>query len=251
MILIRRKSKSRRPRAKYVAVLLALAPILPAAGCSRSAGPPPKPDHPDVARSPRQTLSDLLTLRQEHKYRELRSLVVPERDDEVVRFLTAVDDFLTANRRLCNWIRTRIGVGMSQTIDQSYVADDLSPYAGENLALFSRAVEFLDETIAGDQAVVSFTVDGRIPAGRARLRKIAGVWHYDPGPWTSDRLPAAFHDLARGLEQALAELQSGRIPLDDLRRDPEILAELLKARLRRGVNLLSQAQTETSGSPNP
>jgi hypothetical protein len=95
---------------------------------------------------------------------------------------------------------------------------------------------------------VSFIVDHRLPARQARLRRIDGRWRYDPQGLDSGQFPAAFHDMARGLEQALHELQGGRISADELRDDPQRLIEKVKARLRRGVSLLSKAHAAEAGA---
>jgi hypothetical protein len=211
------------------------------AGCSRSPPPPVQQTGPPAG-GPRQTLLRLVELRDQHKYREMPALIVPHRGKPVVDFLMAVDDFLASNRRLCNWLRDHVGVGLSQIIDQSYVVDDLGTYAGEDLAIFSKHVELLDDAIHDHLATVSFTVESRLPAKWARLCRLDGSWRYDPGPQLSEHLPAAFRELARGLDLVLTELESGRIPMQELSARPELLMEKVKARLRRGVNLLSKAR---------
>ena len=226
--------------------LITLVATVLSAGCTRAPTPAAAQARTPTI-SPRDTLARLTELRVAQKYRDLTPLVVPGRGEDVVKFLMAVDDFLTANRRLCDWLRDHVGLGLSQIIDQSYVADDLAIYAGEDLGLFSRQVELLDVAVETDQATVAFTIAERLPAGHVRLRKIDGVWRYDPGPRFSDDLPAAFHELARGLESVLADLEYGRLSADALTGSPEILMEKVKARLRRGVNLLSKAQAAEAG----
>ena len=178
-----------------------------------------------------------MKLRAERKYGDLRRLVVPQRVNEVEETLTAIDDFLDANEQLCGWIREHVGIGLSQTIDQSDWAD--------NLGLFSRHVALLDEAVdpvRKDQASVSFTVDGGLPAQSARLRRIDGAWRYDPEGGYSENLPAAFHELARGLDRVRDDLESGRPSAAALRDNPDVLVEKVKDRLRRGVSLLSKAR---------
>jgi hypothetical protein len=207
-------------------------------GCS----PPPPATARTAAVGPRATLQQLCALRAQQRYEELPALVVPQRGEDVVRFVRAVDEFLTANRRLCDWLSEHAGLGLAQTIDQSYVADDLGAYAGEDLGVLSRHVELLDEAVVADRATVTYTVQRRLPAGRARLRNVSGAWRYDPGAACPAELPAAMLDMAHGLDTLRAELENGALPLDPLRDDPEMLIEKVKARLRRGVNLLSKAQ---------
>ncbi len=161
-------------------------------------------------------------------------LIVPGSGVPVIKTLVALDDFLDANRRLCDWLRDHVGVGVAETIDQSYF--------GNNLGIFSPHVELLDVGVADDTAAVSFTADGRLPAKTARLRRIEDVWCYDPESGYSESLPAAFRDMARGLDLVRGELERGVIPADELRNDPECLAAKVKSALRRGVGLLSQAR---------
>ena len=218
------------PRSALLTVFLTGAVV---AGCSRSMPEPPPPSRPPAV-SPRQTILRVMELRRERKYTELRELVVPESGPEVMTTLMAVDEFLDANRRLCTWVRDNVGIGLSQTIDQSYI--------GDMLGIFARYVELLDESITGGQADISFTVDGRLPARRALLRKVDGVWRYDPESGYPEQLPAAFREMARGLDQVLSELENGRITVAELRDDASRLMERVQHNLRRGVRLLSEAR---------
>ena len=226
-------------------MLTAVAGLALLSGCAR---PPPAPSTgtPPATLGPRATLERLSELRQQRQYRELPALIVPQHGENVMKFVMAVDEFLAANRRLCEWLRDHAGLGLSQTIDQSYVADDLVVYAGEDLGLFSQHVELLEDAVVADQATVTYTVENRLPAKRARLRQVAGAWRYDPGGACPDELPAAFRDMARGLESLLAELEHRKLDVAPLRDDPELLMEKVKARLRRGVGLLSKAQAARS-----
>ena len=230
---------------RHVGLLIAVV-LATCDGCS----PPPAaaPQTQPAELGPRATLVRLMDLRAGHKYREMPALIVPERAPEVEDFLLALDDFIAANGRLGNWLGAHGAVGLAQTVDQSYVVDDLSIYANEDLSIFSRQVELLDAHVAGDQATVSFTLGGRVPAKRAHLRKVDNTWRYDPGPGYSEHLPAAFHDLARGLDQMRAELEGGRVSEADLRGSPEAFLEKVQARLRRGVNLLSKAQAAATAA---
>jgi hypothetical protein len=231
------------PGRTWLVALASAAVLVFLVGCAR---PPAAARGGTTGGGPRATLQHLCALRQQQRYQELPALIVPQRSDDVVRFVRAVDEFLAANRRLCDWLGEHAGLGLSQTIDQSYVADDLGLYAGDDLGVFSRHVELLDETVVVDRALVTYTVESRLPARRARLRSVSGAWRYDPGATCPEELPAALRDMARGLDTLRAELQNGALPLDPLRDDPELLMEKVKARLRRGVNLLSKAQAARS-----
>lgn len=195
---------------------------------------------------PRETLLTLIELRASRKYRELPRLVLPGRGADVVEFISAVDAFLTANRRLCNWLRDEVGIGMSQSIDQSYIADDLSIYAGQSLGVFSNDIELLDDAVRGDTATISYAIVGRLPARVVQLRNVNGSWRYDPGRRYNEHLPAAFRELAEGLDLVRTELETGRFPRRDLLAGPEPLLEKVAARLQRGVKTLSRAQAEAA-----
>jgi hypothetical protein len=210
-------------------------------GCARPAAPPTSAPT-STAQGPRATLRRVLSARAECQYTSLAGLVAPERADDVLQFVSAVDEFLAANQRLCDWLRDHVGLGLSQTVDQAYVADDLATYAGADLGLFSRHVELLDESIVGAQATVTYAIENRLPVLRARLRQVAGAWRYDPGSTCPAELPAAFRDMARGLDALVAELRDGKIDVRLLQGDPEWLMEKVKARLRHGVALLSKAE---------
>ena len=210
-----------------------------AARCCRPAIVPPPRTPPEPTLGPRATAARLIELRQARRYAELRELVVPEQGTELVSVLMAVDGFLDANRALCNWIRDHVGVGIAQTVDQSYM--------GNVLGIFSLHADLLDEAASGSQAEVSFTVAGRLPVRSAHLRKIHGVWRFDPEGGYSEHLPAAFREMATGLERTLAELRGGRLSTDELRNDPQLLADKVKDSLRAGVRRLSAARAEAEG----
>lgn len=165
----------------------------------------------------------------------MNDLVVAGRAHQVVKTLMAVDEFLRANRALCDYVRDEFAVGLSQSIDQSRW--------GASLDIFSRYVELIEERIEGDQATVSFTVDGRLPLRHARLVRIDGVWRYDPGPGYSPQLPTAFERMARGLRQVLDDLKSGRVSANAVRADPQRLIEEVRVRLLPGVKMLPAAPT--------
>ena len=217
-------------------MLLGAAVVLWCAGCERSAE-----QHSDArgaaapATSPRATIEQLIAARESGLYQAMSELIMPGRVHEVVRTLMAVDEFLHANRALCNHVRDEITLGLSQSIDQSHW--------GDHLDVFSRYVELIDQQITGDTATVSFTVDGRLPVQHARLLPVEGVWRYDPGPGYDPQLPAAFRRMARGLRQVLDDLKSGRLSSDVIRSNPERLIEEVRVRLLPGVKMLPAPPT--------
>ncbi len=213
--------------------VIALAASIGCAGCARSSSQSQDSGKAgDPAQTPRETLVRLIAAREAHAYRDIRALIRPQHAEQVVTYLMAVDDFLLANRELCQYVRDQVGLGLAQNIDQSHMA--------ANLEVFSPYVELLDEVVDGDVATVSFVVDSNLPVKRAELRRVGDTWRYDPGPGYAPELPKAFHRMARGLRQALQEIKSGRLSPETLRNDPDRLVQEVEVRLLPGVKMLSR-----------
>lgn len=215
-------------------VLLAL--LAGAVSCERKETPladshtnePPSP-------SPRATIEQLIAARDRAAYQRIEELVVPDRARQVTPLLMAVDDFLHANDALCGHVRTRLTIGLSQTIDQSHW--------GSRLDVFSTYVDLVDEHVDGNKASVSFIVGGQLPLRRAQLRLLNGQWRYDPGAGFDPRLVEAFSEMARGMRLVLSDLKSGRLAEADVRADPALLVEEVRVRLSKGVRLFPRAPT--------
>jgi hypothetical protein len=201
--------------------------------CSRSETPR-VPVGPAVG--PRDTLRRIMELRAARKYAELRAMILPERGGEVVATLMGLDDLLDANRTLVTWVREQLGSGNADMVNQAYF--------GDAFGIFGRHVELLDQITNGAQATVAFTSSGRAPVEQARLRVMDGTWRYDPEDEYSDQIPAAFHELARGLDRALADLQAGTPSVAELRDDPQRLVGLVRKELAPGVKQLSRARQD-------
>lgn len=218
-----------RTRFLTVTGLLALVLSAPTAGCRRP--PARKPGATDSAgRTPRQTIVQLVQWREAQDYGRIQPLIVPERGADVIAALVAVDAFLQANAQLCERVTRAVGSGLAQVIDQSYLAYDLE--------IFSKYVEVLDETISDDVASVAFLVDRRLPAQTARLVRLRGRWHYDPGPGDYRGLSQAFGRMAQGLRDVEAEIEQGRLTTAVLAAQPERLQEEVRLRLTPGLKLL-------------
>jgi hypothetical protein len=222
-----------------------LAPILIAvvcsAGCERTTGPASDGGSTPVPqRSPRATVAQLIAARRSGSYQLASALVVPGRGHEVVTTLMAVDEFLHANRALCNYVRVELGPGAAQLIDHSRW--------GAHLDIFSRYAEVIDEQIDGDTATVAFTVDGQLPVRHAQLRLVDGAWCYDPGAGYAAELPTAFQRMARGMRLVLDDLKGGRISAEAVRADPDLLVEEVRVRLLPGVKMLPVPTSRPAGN---
>jgi len=163
-------------------------------------------------------------------------MVAPGRGAQLIRMLTAVDEFLSANELLCDHVRDRFTSGLSQSIDQSRWC------AG--LGIFSQYVSLISERIEGDTAEVAFTIDDRIPVHRVQLVIVENEWRYDPGAGYDERLPNAFQRMAKGLRQVLGDLESGQLTDEQIRTDPARLVEEVRLRLSPGIKLLPKLDDE-------
>lgn len=212
--------------------------VIACSACDRSADRSPASAAASTAPegTPRAVIERLLAARESGLYEPMGELVVPGRAHEVVRTLMAVDEFLLANRVLCNYVREEISLGLSQSIDQSRW--------GDHLGIFSRYVELVEERVEGNTATVSYTVDGQIPVQHASLRRIDRCWRYDPGPGYDPQLPMAFQRMARGLRHVLDDLKAGRLSADAIRADPQRLIEEVRVRLLPGIKMLPVPTTQ-------
>ncbi len=188
--------------------------------------------------SPRAAIARLIEAHQASDHERLRALIVPGRVTDVVNTLMAVSEFLNANRRLVEVVRQDVGLGLADTIDQSWRAYYLD--------VFSKYVELLDESITGDSATVSFMVDGQLPARQTQLRLIEGTWRYDPGLGDYARLAEAYQRMARGLRLVTEDISGGRLSIQDLRDNPDRLVEEVRVRLLPGVQMLPQPPTTSA-----
>ena len=230
------RPRRKTPRTRVqTAGLLAASILLLSTGCSRDPATTTQPATPPAI-SPRATVEEMIRLRDQRLYTELQTLVVPQRSAEAVKTLMAVDAFLDANHRLGTWVRDNVGLGIAQSVDMAEL--------GQNLGVFSRGVELLDERIAGDRAEVYYTIGKRMPVPVARLRLVLGSWRYDPEGGYSENLPEGFREMARGLDRALEELTRGRPSANAIRDDPAQLAHSIQRHLTAGVALLSKARAE-------
>jgi len=231
------------------AVVLALAALAAfQTGCERTpARSPTTQPAASATATPRAAVEEIRRLHAGRRYDELRQWIVPEQASALVDLLLAVDRFLGANDRLCAWIGAEVGTGLAQSVDQSYLADELGTILGNNLNVLAQDVELLDESEAGDTARVSYVVAGRVPAQVVVLHRRDGRWQFDPGPVSAPTFVEGFNDMASALDSLRRELADGRVPIEELRTDMDRLMDLVEVRLRRGVRLLSQGRAQMAG----
>lgn len=201
-------------------------------GCDRAPQAPRQPATTAVKTpaTPSDVIHEILRVRKASQYSGLRELVLSDHVDDVTRTLVAVDDFLAANQALCELIRQQVGPGVSARVDQAHLADHLD--------VFSRYVDLIGEETTGENAIVRFTIDGKLPAKNAELRRIDGRWRYDPGGGYSPELVAAFEKMTEGLRALVAEFRAGTIDVSAFRANPDRLVDEVRLRLMPGVRLL-------------
>ncbi len=221
------------PRPLWLAGMLALL-ALPA--CERRPAPTSAP-----ATSPVAVIENLIAARRAGAYQQIRELTSPERAEQVLRTLLAVDAFLSTNQQLCDLVRTQVALGVADTIDHSRLA--------YHLDIFSRHVRVLDATAEGSYATVAYLVDGELPVRHAPLRLVNGAWRYDPGPGPYEALAQAFERMDHGLRQVLDALREGRLSAEQMRDDPQKLVEEVRIRLLPGIKLLPPATQPTRETP--
>lgn len=232
-----------RPGVRPALAAVALLALLPPS-CSKSPGAAPPATAPAPATSRPagwtawQTAERLIELHRARRYDEVALWVVPEQAGEVARYLRAVDEFLAANAALRSYASAELGPGAAEPIDFSALAG--------NLDIFSRYVEVLDELTDRDGAIVTFTVDDRLPARAARFRRVGGEWRYDPGP-SPPGAAAAIESMADGLRSLLGALEAGAVDRAAMRVDPALLVQEVQRRLQPGVRMLPAPSSAPGG----
>ncbi len=232
-----------RPRVRPALAAVALLALIPP-GCSKSPGAAAPATAPALAASrpagwtARQTAERLIELHRARRYDEVALWVVPEQAGEVARYLRAVDAFLAADAALRSYASAELGPGAAAPIDFSALAG--------NLDIFSRYVVLLDELIERDGAIVTFTVDDRLPARAARFRRVGGEWRYDPGR-SPPGAAVAIESMADGLRSLLGDLETGAVDLAAMRVDPALLVQEVQRRLQPGVRMLPAPSSAPGG----
>lgn len=195
---------------------------------------------------PREVLMALLAARERRMYAQVREHLGPEAADEVLAFVQAVDRLQDANAKLTRWLRENLGPGAAHDVDQGYLVADLRPYVGPDLAVFSTRVRVLDEAHLRDgTATVSYLVDDQLPVQRITFRQVQERWVFIPQSPGAPAFAEAFQELGTGLDLLQRELATGQLARSDLQRNPDLLLEKVRARLRRGVQLLSTAEARS------
>lgn len=163
-----------------------------AAGCRRSTN--------QDSDGPGKLLVQLCDLHRQHGYKEMESLVDPDRVGVMINTLMAVDQLLDAGAQLQQTAEQRLGPTAAVVCDISDVADYLGP--------FSRNMQVVSTRMEGDRAIVVYQVGERVPVERAEVRRMAGRWRYVPDE-PDQALPALLMQLTDRMVRLRNEAESG------------------------------------------
>jgi len=208
-------------RAKELALgaLLGLAILL--AGCrGRSSA-----DEADPAALFRQ----MRQLHATRRYRQLESMIWPQRAGVLIDTLMAVDRLIDGSERLRRVVAERLGDSAAFAVTLGQLRNFLGP--------FSRDVEVVSVNRSDGRATVVYQVRDALPLRRAEMRLQAGRWYYVP-----DEPQAGLLQLIRRLTEEVESLTQQ--VLDGTLDKPAFL----RAYRQRVIERLSRYAAEQGGS---
>lgn len=173
-------------------------------------------------------LSAVETVRRIHQYRiagqigHIEPYLLPEQRAAVVELMHAVDRLERANEVLQSAVTRRLGRASAMMFDRSEVANVVG--------VFSKSVKVVDERVAGDGAVVTIQVAGRVPLEEVRLVRRDGRWLV----LTDTPIPGVAAELGRLADRMIdeaARVENGRLTAPQLERELQAHAESVARRL--------------------
>ncbi|MCG3128334.1 MAG: hypothetical protein CHACPFDD_03217 [Phycisphaerae bacterium] len=229
----------RRAGARAVARAgLLLASLALAVGCNPA---PPTVNAGASAPSPSAVVQALRAHLAARRYGQMSELILAEQASAVVRYLMAMDDFLTANAQLREFIAARISDADAHMLDFSHLAG--------NMDIFSPYVAIVSEHVEGDVATVAYTIDQRLPVRHARLLRVNGTWRYDPGAGYEPEIIPAVAEMAQGFRRTLAELKSGKLDPEALRGNSQRLFDEVRIRIQPGLKMMPTRAAPAQTAP--
>ena len=134
----------------------------------------------------------------------------PDRRSSVIGLIQTMDRLLWANDVLGAAVTRHFGPATARAFDRSEAANAVG--------VFSRDVEFLNEQIDGDAAVVTFQVAGRVPLKEVTLERHGGCWLIQTDP-PIPGVAAALRDLAQVLVDTARMLDDRPMSAAQLQRE--------------------------------
>lgn len=113
---------------------------------------------------------------------DIGEYVVESGRQELVRFLSAVDDVIAADVSLHERVKKTLGVSLPRDWNMRVIED--------NLGLFSTNVSFISESIKGDEAEVTIQEGCHVPLVHARFVRMDGRWLHEPEAIPAGVVPA-------------------------------------------------------------
>jgi len=177
-------------------------------------------------------------LRLAGRYRDLEPFLLPEQLPAVLAQIRAVDRLHATANVLRHRVDQRFGLSAAQEFDYRQAANILGP--------LSPDVELLREDAAGDRAIVTFQVAGRLPIESAELVYRDGGWQLDADPVAG--VPEQILKLADLLERMADALTRRGYSVEQLRDELELRTRPI---LRRLQTLVDQHAHPTADRTKP
>ncbi|MCK6456909.1 MAG: hypothetical protein L6Q92_10330 [Phycisphaerae bacterium] len=183
------------------------------AGCKPSApdsAAPPAASRLPAAPEPttiEETIERIHALRSARLYSELERLVVPERRSDVTDLLLAVDQLLSANRRIQDIANRKLGRGMAVIWDLATIRN--------NLGILSDSIRLIGCEQNGPQLVATIQELDHVPLVRETFERRDGRWLYVP-QGTDPEFTRQLMALGRVVQQIGDQLDAGRLSVRDM-----------------------------------
>jgi hypothetical protein len=153
----------------------------------------------------------------------------------VVAHLLAVQRLVSAYRALNGVVAERIGAGSASTFDVEAMANIVG--------VLSPEVEVVNETVYDEEAVLTYTVDGRVPLEEAILVRRNNRWLLQTEPPVPE-LAAELLALANVADRVALELRARKMTAEDLQAELALRQRPILERIRK----LDAAQ-QSAGNP--
>lgn len=187
----------------------------------RSGDPQPRAGAPE-ALTPREVVQRVHAHRTAGRLGAVAPHLLPQQRREVIELLLAVDELTQADRVLAGAVTARFGSASAQRFDHTAVIN--------SVGVFSRDVDVIQEDRAGDRAVVTIQVAGRVPLEQVELVRVNGAWMIETDPPIPEipvlirKLAATFIDVARTMQRDAWDID--RVQTELARRQSPILARI-------------------------
>jgi hypothetical protein len=183
--------------------------------------------------TPSQTVERLHALRTHGQYAELGAIIEHTDAADLVDFLLAMDEFMSANDEVQAAIRKFAPTAPAMKWDLSSMEN--------RQGLFSTDVKVIDEETKGSQAWVTIQVADTVPLEIIPLRSIGGRWVYCPESRVGG-LPSAIRRLSRAMRRVANSISHDSLTEDEIHTEFRLrISPYLKA-----IQSIAAAQAATT-----